>query len=193
MLGKEFEVAINKNGTIENVTGLESIIKDIIAEIDTDNPAVNAYESTLTDAFGVENIKNNLEYIIPHYPDYEVSAGDEWSFDKISKTAQFEFKLKNTSTLKEISSRNIIIQTVSAIDTPGSSDIEIEGMNARLQMKGEQVGEIRIDPETGIAKSGIIKQNIAGNLWVDMSQQGGGNLKVPMQISSEIELNVIFD
>lgn len=193
MLGKNFEVIIDKQGSVKEVRGLDVIIKGIINETDSDNPAAMPYENTLSDAFGAENIKNNFEYIMPLYPAYKVKNGDQWSYSRTNSAAQFEFNINNVSTVKNITSNNVIIQTTSSINTPENTRLKIEGMDAKVNLKGRQMGEINIDPRTGIVKNGTIKQNIEGNLWLDMTDQGVGNLKVPMKIITDIDVSVEFD
>ena len=193
ILGKNFRVTLNYNGIVTHVSGLEKIIMDITSEIDSTKAAVQPYKNTLSDAFGVENIKNNLEYISPYYPDYKVSAGDEWTYEKVSKTAQFEFQLINVSSIKDLTPNNVIIQTNSAISTAENTTLQIDGMDATISMKGNQVAEMNADPSTGIVKNGVIKQSIIGDLILDMQDQGIENLKVPMKITTDIEVEIITD
>jgi len=194
MTGKKFNIIVNSQGEIVNIEGLEQIISDITNNIREDNPAVQSYKNTLNDAFGAENIKNYFGQTTPVYPDYKVGIGDSWTYEQMTTTAQFEFKTENTSVIKDIKPEYILIQTNSSIlQTPESGTIQIEGINAKLTMNGNQVAEININTGSGIPIAGIIKQDITGELILDMSGQGMQDMKVPMRISTRIEFKTIIE
>jgi hypothetical protein len=193
MTGKKFSIIVNSRGEIVNIEGLEQIITDITNNIREDNPVVQSYKNTLNDAFGEENIKNYFGQTTPVYPDYKVGIGDSWTYDQMAATAQFEFMTENISVIKDIKPEYILIQTNSSIHTPESGTIQIEGIQAKLTMKGNQVGEIIINAESGIPIEGIIKQDIIGELILDMSEQGMQDMKVPMKISTRIEFKSAFE
>ncbi|MGC9342407.1 MAG: DUF6263 family protein [Bacteroidales bacterium] len=193
MTKKNFEITVNKLGEIESVEGLEKIISEITEKIEQDNPAAQSYKNTLDDAFGVDNIKNNFRQTTPAYPENEVGIGDKWSYDQLTRTAQFEFKTRNTSEIKDIKANLVLIQTNSSIETPGNKTIQIEGITANVTMKGNQVAEVSVDRVSGVPLKGVIKQDIAGELILDMSDQGMQYMNVPMKISTRIEFTVSFE
>lgn len=190
MTDKKFEITVDKRGEITHVEGLEQIISDITQKINQDNPAVQSYKNTLNDAFGVENVKNNFRQTTPSYPEYEIGIGDKWSYVQLTRTAQFEFRMVNISEVKEIKPDFVLIQINSTIETPANKAVQIEGINATISMKGSQVAEVSVDPVSGVPMKGIIKQDISGELTLDMSEQGIQNMNVPMRISTRIEFTV---
>lgn len=192
MTGKKFTVFFDPSGTVKEIRGLEKIIDEITADIASDNPLVESYKNTLNDAFGEVNIKNNLNQITPFFPPYPLGTGDSWTWEMVSRTAQFEFQLINTSTLKETGNEKVMVQTNSVITAPENKVVNIDGMDAILHMKGQQVSELYIDPKTGLSTEGVIQQTINGELRLIMPDHVTEKLIVPINISTRINLTVNF-
>lgn len=193
MTGKKFRIIVNSRGEIITIEGLEQIIADITSNIHDDNPAVQSYKNTLNDAFGVENIKNYFGQTTPLYPDHIVGIGESWTYEQQTSTAQFDFRMENTSVIKDLKPGLALIQTNSTIGTTGQGTIQIEGITAQVNMKGNQVAEINVETSSGIPLEGVIKQEIAGQLILNMSDQGVQNMSVPMKISTRIEFKAVFE
>lgn len=193
MTGKKFTVVANDKGKVTGVEGLDEIMKEITDAVSKDNPAAQSYKNTLADAFGAENIRNNFELITPEYPDHPVGVGDSWTYELVTSTAQFKFKLVNLCIVKDITKDKVLLQISSDIHNMLDSEIVIEGMKAKMNMKGKQVSELNILRETGLPENGVINQEIKGEMTINMTEQGMENLKVPMDISTRIRVTVNFE
>jgi len=192
ILNKDFIVLLNKQGQVHEVQGLDTIIKKITSEIETGSIEAKAYQNTLNEAFGAENIKNNMEHLSPYYPGIPIATGDVWNYELRTNSAQFEIILQNTARVMNIRPNEIIIQVNSEVSTPADNNITIEGMQARINLSGNQVAEYRVLPGNGLVNKAIIKQNLKGQIWLDMSEQGMGNMKIPMSINSNVEVDAFI-
>lgn len=192
LTGKPFRVLIKRNGEIINITGLEEVMSKIITEVDTNASVFSQFKNTINTFFDKEQIKNNLTQMNPVFPDTRVGIGDTWNYQLSSLAGQFEFISSNTSKLIDMKNEKVILQINSRLSIPEKLSMDLQGVNAIVDLSGTEVAEITIDKNTGLTTEGIKKQNINAIMHLDMSDSGQRDIEIPMKIKTSTEINVIF-
>lgn len=188
LIAKSFYVSFNKYGEVIEIEGLDRIISEILMNFDPQDPIIDAYRKTLEESFGVNRLKQNFQQLYVAFPSYAVGLNDSWDFNLNSKATDFDVQSFNVASIKTISPRNIIIQNNSTIVSSHNDSLEVQGMRGKIEMEGYSIAEIHIDPETGLTKSGIVKQEIAGDLFLKIDKFSENEFIIPMKISSRIRV-----
>lgn len=192
LTGKPFRVLINRNGEIVDITGLEEVMSKIIAEVDTTTSVFANFKTTISTFFEKEQVKNNLTQMNPVFPDNKVGIGDTWNYRINSIAGQFEFISSNTARLIDLKKERAILQIDSKVSVPEKLSLNLQGVNAIVNLSGTEVAEISVDKKTGLTTEGIKKQNINAIMHLDMSDRGQKDLEIPMKITTSTDLEVIF-
>lgn len=192
LIDKSFFVKFDRSGEVIEINGLDQIISDILKGIDPEDPIYEGYKKTMEESFGVNNLRQNFQQLSVAFPSYEVSTGDSWNFNLNSKTANFDVQMYNVATIKSISPDNVIIQNNSTIISSYTDSMDVQGMRGKIDMVGSSISEIHINPETGLTKSGVVTQEIKGNLII-ITKEEESEIKIPMQIYSRIRVkNILY-
>ncbi|MCF8380491.1 MAG: hypothetical protein K9H49_13000 [Bacteroidales bacterium] len=192
LIDKSFFVSFDRSGEVIDIKGLNSIISDILEGLDPQNPMYAVYEKTLEESFGVNNLRQNFQQLSVAFPSYPVGLNDSWNFSLNSKTTDFDVEMYSTASIKSIGPENVIIQNNSTIVSSHNDSLEIQGMKGKIDMTGSSLSEIQIDPETGLTKSGVVTQEISGDLILQTDEILENEFIIPMKIYSRIRVqNVI--
>ncbi len=187
---KPFQVLIKRNGEIDNITGLEEVMKKIIAEVDTTTSVFTNFKTTMNTFFEEEQVKNNLSQMNPVFPEQKVGIGKTWDYRLNSLAGQFEFISFNTARVIDIKNERAILQIDSKVSIPEKLSMNLQGANAIVNLSGKEVAEISINKKTGLTTEGIKKQNINAIMQLDMSDHDQQNLEIPMKITTSTEIDV---
>ncbi|MFW5645401.1 MAG: DUF6263 family protein [Bacteroidota bacterium] len=190
LTNKPFRISINRNGEIDSIAGLDEVMQNIIAEVDTNSSIFSQFKTTIHTFFDEEQIKNNLNQMNPIFPETKVGIGDSWNYQLGSIAGQFEFISTNNSKVIDIQKDKVILQIDSKVSVPEHLSKNFQDVNAIIDLKGSEVSEVGIDIKTGITMQGIKKQNINAIMRLDMSEQGQDNIQIPMKINTSTEINV---
>jgi len=186
LIDKSFYAKFNRSGEVIEIEGLDRIISDILENFDPEDPIFEAYRKTLEESFGVNNLRQNFQQLSVAFPSYAVGLNDSWDFNLNSKATEFDVQSYSVASIKSISPGNIIIQNNSTIVSSHKDTLDVQGMKGRIEMVGSSIAEIQIDPETGLTKSGIVKQEIEGDLFLIIDESTESEFIIPMKISSRI-------
>ena len=192
LIDKSFFVKFDRSGEVIEIIGLDEIIADILKGIDPSDPIYEGYKKTLEESFGVNNLRQNFQQLSVAFPSYEVGTGDTWNYNLNSKATNFDVQMYNVATIKSIDTDNVIIQNNSTIISSHSDSMEIQGMKGKIDMTGSSISEIYINPETGLTKSGVVTQEIEGDLILITEETGEEEIKIPMKIYSRIRVKNIM-
>ena len=188
MIDQVFTAKIGPDGVIINLDGMESMIEKIMSEIQINDKIGSQYRQLLDQSFGKDNLIQNMGMVSAGFPDYEIEKGSEWSYEQMVSASEFVFQLNTTAGLQDFNEKEARIIMRSEMNTPQNRDLEIQGIKARMALKGSQVGEINVDIETGISKSSFLTQNIDGMVELKMNENGTDTMTIPMKINSSIHV-----
>lgn len=192
IIDQPFTARINHRGQLLSIEGVERIIENMLVQSQVDQAASEQYNNILKQSFGEENLNQNLQQFSPAFPTKAVKPGESWTYDLSATSAQVEFLLHNTATLMETTVGGNKIMIKSDMTIPSNSPIMVQGMTANFEMKGTQVGEIIVEPNIGITKSGILTQEIEGEIKLSTGNDEGSDMSIPMKIKNSIHMKTIM-
>ncbi len=192
LTGKGFVTVMDRSGRVTEISGVDKIIEEIIADYPNTGMEAQAYRQTLKETFGSESFSQNIEQLAAYYPDYKLGVGDTWVYENSVSMPQIEMKLINNATVKSITAENVIIQINTLLKSPEDNRLEVQGMTGSMKLEGSQLSEIKVDPKTGIVKEGVVTQEINGEIRMEMNEGSSDPLVIPMLIKSKIEMITRF-
>lgn len=186
LLNSTYYFVCDHKGNVLEVGGLEKMIQGMVESMDfTTDEEKKAYEETLKQQYGEENMKSQLSNGMSFYPKKGVSVGDSWS-KTIEMNTGMSMILTNIWTLNSINGNISNISVKSDITTNTDETTDLNGMKIKYDLKGLQTGEMEVNNATGMVNKSTLDQNIKGNM--SMISEGSDDL-MPTNIDVPIELN----
>ncbi len=186
---KPFEVVMAKNGKVKQVNNLEAIFNSSISQFD-EMPAaqLEQMKSQLSQSYGTDAFKGNIEMVTAIFPDKKVKVGESWKVNTQLKSG-FEAGINTTYTLVE---KNKDFYTISGEATIATKDTEemtqMNGMPMRFDMDGKMLSKIKVDSETGWIIEATIDQNIAGDAHIGDTMGSGVDMVSKMQMNGGFKI-----
>ena len=153
LVGKVFTVAVTPEGRITKIEGVGEMAKEAVAALarpkDMDNEDAKV---SLSDAFGLTRVWQDMERIFSACPGKPVGIGDSWT-RKEQVHNQLLLLCESTWTLSKRENGICILTTKGVIK-------ENKDMSAKL--RGVEEGTITIDGENGLVLSIELKQQVKG-------------------------------
>jgi len=165
IINKEYFVYFNNNGLLTQVIGPERTKKNNISPND------------IARLFNDSTFATMLENTFDIYPGKPIRVNEKWNTKSSATVSNFEIQKDNTYILKSVELGVATISASSLLNMP-SSTIYQGKYKLQIEMKGTQVGIIKMDIESGVIISVNSTQKIDGKIN-SMGQD------LPMTISSE--------
>lgn len=191
LINKPFYAKFSPQGDLLSIKGIKEVLDKVVNNLDVEDEMQQVYSNLINQSFGEENLTENFQQFNLSFPDYPVKMGDSWSYDQNANSSQFQLILQNTATLSGKVTNGYRIILKSEMSTPAENVINMEGFEAKMEMKGSQVGEIVVDPKTGISKSGMMSQELDGLINVQITDEGDP-ISIPINIKTSIRLKTTF-
>jgi len=138
------DIQLTKQGKVVSVKGVDKLAEKM--------NAIN--NEQLKPMFGQmlseKAIQSTLEQSTSFFPDKPVAIGDGWDVALNLNSGGIDIINKIHLTLKQVEDNVATLEYASTVATPeGGSVMQIQGMDAKVLMEGEQTGTVLIDMETG--------------------------------------------
>lgn len=189
LTNKPFEVTMSKNGSITEVRKIDEIFNSILDDF-TDIPAgqITQLKAQLTEAYGGEALKGNLEMATAIFPKKPVEVGDKWEI-KTDLKSTIAMNMTTEYELTEIGNDDATIKGSSLLEAADKDEFtEANGMQMKYNLSGTMTSEIKVDKATGWILQADIHQEIKGEAFIKESPAMPDGLKVPMTITNEMTL-----
>lgn len=173
VIGKKFLITVSPKGKVTKVTGLKEILADMMA-----NSTPNAVQLAQT-FFDEDKIVSNYSSAYGYFPDHAVKVGESWTnIHQMQSVVPVD--IKSVYTLKEIKGNTAVIGMAADIAMKNDS-MEVQGMTAKIDLKGTFAGDYKMDMKSGLPTAGTLDMPITGNMEV-MS------MSVPMNMKSSLDM-----
>jgi hypothetical protein len=178
IVGTEFNFQLNKDGSIENITGVEAMLDTMVANMEiTDEAQIAAFKAQMSGQYNAETIKAQMKRTLIVYPDKELNKGDTWSADE-SVSLPFSMNIQTTYELTDYNDDTATINVSSDIVSEGG-ELTTGGATMTPDLSGVQSGTIIVDRKTGLILSMNMEQLITGV----MNMTAPAEMEIPMEIS----------
>ena len=189
--GLHYGATLTPAGQVAAVEGLDAMLADMVRNLELpEGPTKAAVQKVLTEQFGEEAMKQNVQGMFALYPDEPVAVGDSWR-RKVVVAKGFPVVIDATYTLKARDAGVATVEvkaTLSPNEAAGPVDLGTGKMS--YDLKGEQSGSVQIDEATGWTRSLTTEQLVSGTIRF---QGTGGAAEVvsPITISEKVTLEAV--
>jgi hypothetical protein len=150
-----------------------------------DGPARAAVQKVLSEQFGEEAMKQNLQTMFALYPDAPVAAGESWQ-RKVVVSKGFPVVIEASYTLKSRAAGDARIETKATLapnDAAGPVDLGTGKMS--YELNGEQSGVADVDEATGWTRTLTTEQTVTGTIHFQ-GTGGAAEVNSPVSIKEKV-------
>jgi hypothetical protein len=184
VVDKPFEVVMNKTGKTKSVKGIDKLLEAMLGSFDENVPEEIRQQliGQLGSQFSEEAFKAQFAQYTGYFPDKPVAVGDSWNVKMTTTVSNFSINLDLKSTLKSIEDNVVNLDVDGTVSTPEGYEQDVNGMKAKITLKGTQKGALKINKDTGWAIFSDITVNFNGEIEVM-------GMKVPVYAVSKITVS----
>ena len=165
--GKKFNMKVNEQGEVMEVTGFEQIAKDMVDSLGMPEEYKEKMEATAKDQFNGDDIKKQFSQMFYIFPNKDVKVGDSWKTN-YATGGKMPGKYNNTYTVKEIEGDIVTLDAKTTIETE----------NETIKLDGNQTGKLLVDSKTGLVVNADFEQDIKASVGgQSMTIKGKGRIK----------------
>jgi len=165
--GKKFNMKVNEEGEVIEVTGFDAIAKDMVDSLGLPEEYKEKMEATAKDQFNGDDIKKQFSQMFYIFPNKEVKVGDSWKTN-YTTSGKMPAKYNNTYTVKEIEGDMVTLDAKTTIETE----------NETIKLDGNQTGKLLVDSKTGLVVNADFEQDIKASVGgQSMTIKGKGRIK----------------
>jgi hypothetical protein len=165
LAGLGFKSTVTPTGRVTAVEGLDAMFAEMVRKLELpDGPQKAAVQKALSEQFGEEAMKQNLQNMFALYPENPVAVGESWQ-RRVVVAKGFPMVLDGAYTLKSRDggvARVEIRATLSPNEAAGPVELGTGRMS--YELKGEQSGTADVDEATGWTRSLTTNQTVSGAL-----------------------------
>lgn len=177
-VGTSFDMEMQPNGKILNVSGMEAMLDSMVANMDIlDDAQAAQFKTQMSAQFNDESMVAQMKRSIIEFPDNELSKGDTWTNNE-SVSAPFPMNIQTTYELVDYDESTITLNASSDVYTEEGGELNMGGATMTPDLSGVQSGTITLDRKTGLVLSAENEQLISGTMYMTAPQE----LDIPMEI-----------
>lgn len=186
MLDKPFYVTMTKRGKVLSVKNIDALFETVFNKF-SEIPAaqLEQIKTQLEKSYGEAGLRGNIEMVSAIFPDRAVAIGDEWTIETKLESGM----TANVTTVYKYAEKNpnyVLIKGNSKVKTVDTDEyMESNGMEMKIDLTGNMVSEIKIDPKTGWTIEAKINQNLSGDTVVKPNAQLPDGMTIPMSMKTE--------
>jgi hypothetical protein len=163
MVGQGYAARIDATGKVEEITGLDTLLKALSARLNLpEGPARAAAEKTLAQQLAEPNVRSQLQLIFSPYPDHPVAIGESW-YRKNQMAMGFPLTLEATYTLKGRDTGIATIEVAGRSTTAANAIVDAGQLKVTYELHGDLHGQIQIEESTGWPLASTTTQSLAGS------------------------------
>lgn len=185
LTNKEFSAKITEKGMVEEVMGLEELVKGATAEM----PGGQAMIDQVSGSFGDDGFAKNLELTTDIFPAKAVKVGDSWTKEQFTSTG-LPIIATSIYTLKSVNGGTAVIDVVAKLATdPSNSSTQMQGMDATQYYEGERTGTLNVEVASGWVTSGTLQDDVVGSISFTPNAQMPDGMTVPIEMKNVITIS----
>lgn len=183
-----FKITMTTRGKITDVKDIDLLFESAFDKFSEMTEAQMAQiKAQLTQAYGSNAFKGNIEMTTAIYPDKSVAIGDRWEINT-KLEAGMAADITTTYMFAESNSDyNLIVGDSKFVTANKDAYVEANGMPLRYDMKGNVSSEIKVDKITGWIIEAKINQDINGDAYIKSNPQMPEGMKIPMVMKNEMK------
>lgn len=183
MINKSVSATITPIGNIVEVTGIEELRKQMLAE----TAGQAQIEQTIGAAISQDAIKQMFGGAFINYPEKGIKAKSTWTENQTIEN-QFTLNMINSYSVLAMDENGVKLSLSATMSTIPGNKSNMMGMQVTYNLFGTTSGNLTINPKTGMILESFMEQSINGNITGDMM---GQKMDIPMVITSKTTVKQI--
>jgi len=185
MSDKKFKAKITEKGMVEEVMGLEEIVKNAASGM----PGGPAAIEQISASMGDNGFAKSLELTTDIFPDKKIKVGDSWTKEQFTSTG-LPIISKATYKLTSVENGTATIELKAQLETdPNNASTQMQGIDATLFYEGTREGTFMVDVESGWVTSGNIEDDIVGSMTIAPNEQAPDGMTIPLESKNKITIS----
>jgi hypothetical protein len=185
---KPFYVQMTKTGKVQQVTGFDSLLDNMIKKMNVPEIQKTALKEQIRKAYGAKSMKGSIEMVTSIFPDKPVAKNDHWIINTQLESAM-SANLKETFEYKGSTDSTSSIHGEGIIQTADKDAfIETNGMPLKYDLAGTLTADFIVDKKSGWIMEARINQLIKGTAQIKDNPKMPGGMSLPMSIKGETEI-----
>jgi len=161
LVGIPIDIQLTKVGKIVSVKGADQLVEKLDALTE------EQYKQVFGRQFSDKMIQTMLEQLWFYFPGKSVAVNDRWEVTFNLATEESEIISQMNLTLKQVNDNFATVECSGTLSTPeGGAVLQIQGIDAKTSVVGEQAGTILIDLKTGWIVRSELTQNSTWDIEV---------------------------
>jgi hypothetical protein len=189
LIDKPFRVEMTNKGKLISVQNIDSIFSNIVYQFkELNEMQKQQLMKQLLSSYGEKAFEGNFNMFTAMFPSTKVSKGDTWQV-KTDLELAMAATLETTYELMDITENYYEITGKSQLKTADKDAYkQINGLNARYDLSGTMITQIRISKATNWIIDATITQSMSGNVEIKDKDKMPEGMTIPMHYKG----NIIF-
>jgi len=188
MTNKPFYIQINKTGKVQQITGFDSLLDNLVKKMNVPEIQKQAFKDQMIKAFGAKAMKGSIETVTSIFPDKPVAKNDHWIINTKLESAM-SANLQETFEYKGSTDSTSLIHGEGKIQTANKDAyIETNGMPLKYDLAGTLTSDFIINKKSGWIVEARINQEVKGTAQIKDNPKIPGGMSIPMTIKGETEI-----
>src|SRR5690606_10374768 len=182
MMHRPFQMTITRHGKVTEIRNMSNLFEGAFEKYELTDEQKQQVMASLSQSFGEEALKGNLEMTMAVFPTGPVAVGGTWTTETELRSTM-QAAVKTTYKLDAIEGDYYVISGKSEIRTKVNTD---PSAPMTYDMTGTMTSRIKLAKKTGWISDGSYKQSISGKAVFPDNPQMPGGMEVPMSIDGEV-------
>jgi hypothetical protein len=185
MMNKPFGITMTRQGKVPEVRNISALFESAFEKYpDLTDDQKQQIIAQLSNTFGEQGFKGNIEMVTAVFPEGPVAIGDTWT-SQTELESGMTANVKSMYRLESVEDAHFVISGKSEIVTKGTSD---DAAPMKYDLAGTMTSTIKLAKKTGWIHDASIKQSLSGKVIFSDSPQMPGGMEVPMEMDSDIAI-----
>lgn len=186
MMHKPFGITMTRQGKVTEVRNISVLFDSAFEKYpELSEEQKQQIITQLSQSFGEEGFKGNIEMVTSLFPEAPVAVGETWS-TQTEVHSGMSLAVKTIYRLEAVEAGHYVISGKSEMATMAAAvgdDIPM-----KYDLSGTMTSTIKLAKKTGWIHDASIKQSMSGKVIFSDSPQMPGGMEVPMSMDSDIAI-----
>ena len=184
MLDKPLATLMDNKGKVLEMKGFEEMFESMFEQMpELGEEQKQQVRQQFESQYGEDNFKRNFEMAMAMYPDHAVAPGDKWTVNSAISSGMVATVSTEFEFVEQTKAYNII-KGVSVINTVPDEYVDMGGAKIKYDLTGTMTSDIKVDAATGWVIESVIRQEIAGDAFIQAGPTG--EMKSEMQMINDM-------
>ena len=185
IMNKPFNIEMTKSGRVKSVSNLDKIFAAFDTFTQMDAAKRDQVKVMLTQSFGPNAFKGNIEVGTAIFPAAPVAKEGKWVVNTTLESPVKAIVSINYQLVDVAAGLYIIHGNGTITSDKNAAPADVNGMPVKYNLNGSLVSDIRVDKATGWISEMKLKQILMGDMQILDNPQVPGGMTVPLSFNTD--------